>query len=166
MASQFLTLVGELAGEAGSQPEPCTEQHWSTLLRGRLRLEGRNIKFVFSVLALLSRTICNTSGPAPPAGCRGSGWSSPPGRYRGGGGSDVGRRWWRLGRVALGVDSVQDGVLPDPLALFFEVVALPEIMLRLALAALYRISRKCLRFSSSTFGWSSFLDQVDMPVVV
>ena len=118
MASQFLTLVGELAGEAGSQPEPCTEQHWSTLLRGRLRLEGRNIKFVFSVLALLSRTICNTSGPAPPAGCRGSGWSSPPGRYRGVEAVTSGGGGGRLGRVALGVDSVQDGVLPDPLALF------------------------------------------------
>ena len=31
MASQFLTLVGELAGEARCQPEPCTERYWSKL---------------------------------------------------------------------------------------------------------------------------------------
>ena len=91
------------------------------------------------------------------------------------------------------VDSVRDGVLPDPLALS-EVVGLPEIMLRQALAALYRISWRCLRFSSSTRECSSswtrlsscplradsagvqacrklwcaavaLLDKVDMPVV-
>ena len=53
-----------------------------------------------------------------------------------------------------GVDSARDGVLPDPLALS-EVVGLPEIMLRQALAALYRISWRCLRFSSSTRECSS-----------
>ena len=55
------------------------------------------------------------------------------------------------------------GVL-DPLALS-EVVGLPEIMLRHALAALYRISWRCLRFSSSTWGVFQFLDKVVfMPV--
>ena len=69
------------------------------------------------------------------------------GCLRGGGGGGG----WSGG---LGVDSVRDGVLPDPLALS-EVVGLPESLLRPALAALYRISRRCLRFSSSTWGWSS-----------
>ena len=32
VASQVPTLVGDLAGEAESQPEPCTERHWPTLL--------------------------------------------------------------------------------------------------------------------------------------
>ena len=31
VASHFLTLVGELAGEARCQPEPCTERYWSTI---------------------------------------------------------------------------------------------------------------------------------------
>ena len=76
---------------------------------------------------------------------RGVRWCLRGGRGGGGGGG------WSGG---LGVDSVRDGVLPDPLALS-EVVGLPESMLRLAFAALYRISRRCLRFSSSTWRWSS-----------
>ena len=32
VASQVPTLVGGLAGEAKSQPEPCIERHWSQLL--------------------------------------------------------------------------------------------------------------------------------------
>ena len=34
VASQFLTVVGELAGEAWCLPEPCTERYWSKLLAG------------------------------------------------------------------------------------------------------------------------------------
>ena len=68
------------------------------------------------------------------------------GCLRGGGGGG-----WGGG---LGVDSVRDGVLPDPLALS-EGVDLPVIMPRQALAALYRISWRCLRFSSSTRECSS-----------
>ena len=45
MASQFLTPVGELAGEARCQPEPCTEGYWSTITSvlgsGVVRLERR-----------------------------------------------------------------------------------------------------------------------------
>ena len=31
VATQILTLVGDLAGQAKSQPEPCTERYWSTI---------------------------------------------------------------------------------------------------------------------------------------
>ena len=150
-----------MAGEARSQPEPCTERcdehlflsraaepyvssavSWTsmTFSSRRLMLASLEPEALLAWCVLVLRHAQRT-GLKRTSRARRSLVSA-----RGGGGGG-----WSGG---LGVDSVRDGVLPDPLALS-EVVGLPESKLRLAFAALYRISRRCLRFSSSTWWWSS-----------
>ena len=88
-----MTFDGDLVGEAESQPEPCTDTATNVrLVQGRSptpRSANHQVRL------LVARAVQPPRGQLlvwSASGWRGSGVSSPLGRYREGGGGEVGRR--------------------------------------------------------------------------